>query len=76
MPSRCLTTTSPVVTRLLISSPRSTLFSSMKVRSSLAVTEPLSMTLRRSGSAPASVLLNSARLWAKLRIADSESSWS
>ena len=33
MPSRCLTTTSPVVTRLLIRSPRSTWFCSRKVRS-------------------------------------------
>ena len=47
-PSRCLTTTSPVVTRLLISSPRSTLFCSRNVRSSLAVAEPLSISVRRS----------------------------
>ena len=41
MPGRCSTTTSPVVTRLLISSPRSTSFCSRKVRSSVAATEPL-----------------------------------
>ena len=65
MPSRCLTTTSPVVTRLLISSARSTRLSSRKVRSWLAVALPLSMTARRSSSDPASASLKSERSLAK-----------
>ena len=67
--------TSPVVTRLLISSPSSTSLSSMKVRSSLAATEPLSMTPRRSSSEPASVPEKAARFWAKVRIALSLATW-
>ena len=59
-PARCLTTTSPVVTSSLISSARSTLLSSRKRRSSLAVAEPLSITLRRSLSEPARVPVNSS----------------
>ena len=58
--------TSPVVTRLLISSPSSTSLSSMKVRSSSAATEPASMTPRRSSSEPASVPENAARFRAKV----------
>ena len=75
MPSRCLTTTSPVVTRLLISCPSSTSFSSRKVRSSVAVAEPESMTSRRSRSEPARVPLNSDMLRANSRIALAEATW-
>ena len=45
MPSRCLTMTSPVVTRLLMRSPSSTRFCSRKVRSWVAATPPVSMRL-------------------------------
>ena len=64
-----------MVTRLLSSEARSTRLSSMKVRSWLAVTEPESMTLRRSLSEPATVPLNRARSLVKLRIAEALSSW-
>ena len=67
--------TSPVVTRLLIRSPSSTRFSSRKVRSWLAATPPVSISWRRSGSAPASESLNSESCTEKLRIAESESIW-
>ena len=70
----CLTWISPVVRRLLSRAARSTLFSSMNVRSSLAVVDPLSISLRRSASAPASEVENSARFFEKVRIADAESS--
>ena len=70
-----LTTTSPVVTRLFTSSPRSTSLSSRNVRSWLAVAEPLSMTARRSLSDPARVPLNSDRSWANRLIALVESIW-
>ena len=69
MPGRCLTTMSPVVTRLLIRSARSTRLSSRNVRSWVAVTDPLSMTRRRSRSWPARVPEKSRRSRANERIA-------
>ncbi len=71
MPSRCLTTTLPVVTRLLIRSPSSTRFCSRKVRSWVGGDAAGVDQRRRSGSAPASTLLNAWSCAAKLRIADS-----
>ena len=56
MPSRCRPVTSPVVTRLLISWPRSTLFSSRNDRSWFAVALPFSITVRRSPSLFATVV--------------------
>ena len=70
MPLRCWTTIWLVVTRLLISWPRSTLFCSRNVRSSLAVAEPLSISVRRYASLAATVPENSDRSREKLRIAD------
>ena len=67
--------TSPVVTRLLMRSPSSTRFCSRKVRSWVAATPPVSMRWRRSGSAPASTLLNAWSCEEKFRIADSVSIW-
>src|SRR3546814_777038 len=68
------TTTRLTVTRLLSSEARSTWLTSMKVRSSLTAPEPLSMTPRRSLSAPASVVLNRARFEENVRIAETLSS--
>ena len=56
-------------------SPSSTRFCSRKVRSWVAATPPVSMRWRRSGSAPASTLLNAWSCEEKFRIADSESIW-
>ena len=58
-----------------MSSASSTLLSSRKVRSSLAVAEPLSITARRSSSEPARVPLKSLRFRAKVRIALAEATW-
>ena len=75
MPGSRFTMISPVVTSRFSSTPRSTRFSSRNPRSWLAANEPSSSTRRRSGSAPASEVLNSDSWLAKVRIELSEASW-
>ncbi len=74
-PSRLSTITSLVVRRLLSSDVMSTSFSSMNRRTVLAADEPLSMTVRRSASAPARVVENRLRSRVKLRIELARSTW-